>query len=68
LSIFVVPCFALTGLLPVQKISLANPVQAKGFGTFAPFLQNGFVALGNCFMTVSRPQPVGLAKKNTATV
>jgi hypothetical protein len=27
----------------------------KGFGTFASKAENGFVALRNCFMTVSRP-------------
>jgi hypothetical protein len=33
---------------------LAHSLQAKGFGTFARFVQNSFVALGNCFMTVSQ--------------
>ena len=53
----VVPCS--TPSRAVFGASLGKNVQANRFGTFAPNRQNGFVALGNCFIKVSLPDQAG---------
>jgi hypothetical protein len=55
-------------LLPIQRCRWFVSLQAKGFGTFASALQNGFVAVRVCFMTVSRPKPAVNQQKDSATV
>ena len=46
------PCLALSPLAPFRAL-FCESLAAKGFGTFASERQNGFVAVMNCFMTVS---------------
>jgi hypothetical protein len=45
------------------SVSLAHSLKVKSFGTFARSMQNDFVALGNCFMTVSRRRAANSQQK-----
>jgi hypothetical protein len=40
----------------IAVVSLTTSLPAKGFGTFASKLQNGFVAVRICFVPMSREE------------